>query len=114
MHTCTADNFTVSLTSEINGNVRIQATLPAVIPGVFSLIVKFIFNIRIVQRMEIIHPSFKNTKVIDISIPEHQLPQFRQFGVSVALKFDGTVGQLTSETEKISEFNSLLVLQWNL
>ncbi len=106
-HTCTANNFPVTLTSETNGNVRIRAPLPAVIPGVFSLIVKFIFNTAVVQQREIIHPSFKNTNFIDISIPE---PQFRQFGVSIALKFDDIVGKLTPETEKISKFNSLLVL----
>ncbi len=87
-----------------------EPSLPAVIPGVFSLIVKFIFNTAVVQQREIIHPSFKNTNFIDISIPEDQLPQFRQFRVSIALKFDDIVGKLTPETEKISKFNSLLVL----
>ena len=121
MHLHTADNFRVTLTSETNGNVRIQSTLPAVIPGVFSLVVKFIFNIAIVQQREIIHPSFKNTRIIDISIPENQLPQFKQFGISVALKFDDVMGQLTPETDKISEyffycvFNFLIFMSliWN-
>lgn len=94
-------------TSETNGNVRLRGTLPATIPGVFSLVVQFIFNIAVIQEREIIHPSFKNTRVIDITIPDDQLPQFRQFKVRAALKFDDVRGRLTPETDnRISELGS--------
>jgi len=98
-----ANNFGLAVESETNGDIRIQSTLPAVIPGVFSLNVHFIFNEAVIHQREIIHPSFKNTDKIDFLMSKEQLPTFNQFWVAVALKVDGVEGQVTSRSSRISE-----------
>ena len=73
------------------------------IPGVFTLWVVFIFNPLLASQQEIVDPSLKNTRTIDVVIERDDLPDLRQFGVRVALKFDDVQGEMTAESEKISK-----------
>lgn len=82
------------------GEIRIDGTLPVVIPGLFSLRVRFINNEE-VSRQENIYlwdPSLADTKEIDVAIPREELPIFKQFSVKVAIRHGTVNGPFTQQS----------------
>ena len=103
MQTHIASDFSVRLTPTTNGTAHIFATLPARIPGSFSLVVQFSFNPENRAVKEILSPSLKDTDTIDIIIPREKLPSFKTFRIMVAIKSNGVQGDFSGESEPISK-----------
>ena len=103
-HTCktAADDLTPSLSVTEEGP-RLQVRLPSLIPGQFELLAYYYYqNLR--SHKLISHPTFRNTREVDIIIPADKLPPFRTFQVQVALSVANKTSGRSTISSQISKY----------
>ena len=105
-HTCktAADNFTPSLSVTEEGP-RLQVQFPSLIPGQFELLAYYHYQ-SLRSRKLISHPTFRNTREVDIIIPADKLPPFRTFQVQVALSVANKTRGRSTTSSQISKYCS--------
>ena len=100
-HTYAANNFVVVLSVQ-NNHVHIEATLPVPIVGVFSLKVRF-YKSKTTEDAVLHHLSLMDTNIINLAIPDKQLPSFRDFTVAIAMVVRDEVGQFSSPSNRLGK-----------
>lgn len=96
------DQFTPMLSVDGKGP-RLQVQFPSVIPGQFELLAYY-YNQKnnVYSRKLISHPTFRNTRDVDIVIPAEKLPQFRTFTVQVTLSVTNKTGSRSTRSNEIT------------
>lgn len=86
--------------------VRIRTTLPVVIPGLFSLRVRFTSS-EAVSREEntfLWDPSLLDTRDVDVAIPRDKVPtHFSRFSVTVAIRSANMDGPFSAPSNMLGK-----------
>ena len=98
-----ANNFQVEIFNH-QDKVQIKATLPATIPGFFSLQVRFFSDEQVhKEEIAISDPSLADTDTIKVTIPEDKLTGFSPFSVAVAIRSNNQIGGFTERSAPLSK-----------
>ncbi len=108
--TSAASDVQVEIQALQEGSAVIRADLPATIPGVFSLVVRYIESAVTSSDAQLFGVEFSDTDRIEYKIPGEKLPRFTTFRVRLALKVGGVQGDFSPHSNQISEFYTT---QWS-
>ena len=99
-----ADNLIPEL-SVTEGDPRLRVQFPSLIPGQFELLAFYYYQSQGASSRKLIsHPTFRNTREVDIAIPGDKLPPFRTFTVQVALSVANNTGGRSIGSNQISKY----------